>query len=108
MLYPPYLSASSLMQHHSLLRWLFSVQYRPPFSSLSLSPSLSHIQSRTHKLCLSLPLALRHGFDGSIVTVLGSEHSDEEEEREIATGGRKGGMKEKTDESKGGKQQHWQ
>lgn len=37
------------------------------------------------------------------MTVLGSEHSDGEEEREMATGERKGGMKEKTDESKGGK-----
>lgn len=41
------------------------------------------------------------------MTVLGLEHSDREEEREMAMRERKGGMK-KTDESKGGKQQQWQ
>lgn len=61
------------------------------FFPLSLSPHThTHRVMHTHKLCLSLPLALRQGFDGSIVTVLGSEHSDGEEEREMATGGKKG------------------
>lgn len=44
--------------------------------SVSLLPFPSHTQSGTYKLCLSLPVALRHGVDGSIVTVLGSERSD--------------------------------
>lgn len=80
-----------LMLHHSLLSWLFSVLYRPTsFLYLSLLASFTHTVMHTHKLCLSLPLALRQGFDGSIVTVLGSEHSDGEEEREMAMGGKKG------------------
>ena len=82
---------------------LCSLLYKTTFSlSLSLSRKT---QSRTHKLCLSPLLALRHGFDGSVVTVLGSEHSDREEEREMVMGERMGGLKKKTDESKGGKQQ---
>lgn len=53
----------------------------------------------------TLPVALSHDFDISIVTVLGLECSDREEEQEMAMGEREGGMKEKTDESDGGKQQ---
>lgn len=96
------------MQHHSLLRWLFSVLYRTTFSlPLSLSSSPANTITRIHKLCRALPLALRQAFDGSVVTVLGLEQWQGVGEGDGNGGAKKGSMKEKTDESKGGKQHQW-
>ena len=123
------LSASYLMQHHSLLRWLFSVLYRTTSSlspslslslSLSLSPSLSlslssHLsqtQSRTHKL-LPLPAS---GFKAQLWRI----HCDStgfrahwrrgrEGEREMAMGGEKGvAWRRRQMNQREEKQQRWQ
>ena len=122
---PACLSASYLMQHHSLLRWLFSVLYRTTSSlspslslslsfspSLSLSSHLSQTQSRTHKL-LPLPAS---GFKAQLWRI----HCDStgfrahwrrgrEGEREMAMGGEKGvAWRRRQMNQREEKQQRWQ
>lgn len=70
--------------------------YRP---KLSVPPHLHLTQPLLHKPRLSLAVAFRQSVDRSVVTGLGSEHSDREEVEVTGMWSQKGGMKEKIDNS---------